>query len=1075
MSIYRILIVVLILVFGGQVSKAANPMLLAREVSELMDQGKDAEALAKAEEYIKTFPDVGVKAMSGMHFKAGFSALNISNIPKATEHFMKAYEMTDDEVLKPLAIYYAASANFSQGGSLEGDENEAKRMEFLKKAYELYAQYIEAYPQGDFTFDAKLEKAACLTQMGEMEKSLEEYLVLKEAGLPEDVQEDVGFTMAWIYTQLADKAKADIDEAKNQQFLQKARALYEELAQSDNIVFVNTVRFLLANLEIKAGNQEKAIKAFRGLSSKADTIEVQKQIIETAKQANNRAARSGNESLMRRASRRLSKETAKLKQIEESADPAIDALAQVALAYSQMGKFDEAAIVYSHAALFAQEEALKKDIRIQLIVMRSQQGLADEASRLFKEFQKDFPGDPLGESIDFNIANAMLSQAQKKNGEVDEAMVLQAIGKFDDFMSKNPTSKAAGFVPNRKAFAYQLIGKNEEAMRSYEEFFKSVDEGKVKVPKDVMDSTRFSMALLFFSLEKFEKALEALKELSDNAEDANLREEAMFRYAKALTILPGKGGEAADALARFAEQFPESPNAAEAIGLAAKQSIVGLDVQDSARVDSAITKFKKVIEKFPGTDAAFEAYQNIWLLLYKSKRFDEMVQAQDEMISAFPKHPGTLSALFQRAIAFHKQKASTVEEKAAIEQKALASYLALNEHYEKLKAAGVGLDDKTTTRVVSGLTRAADILSRQAAAMGPWTGFDDAQKKEWDSKKNQAMDLLASAVLLGRKGALVDHALKKYVEIQVERIKLGIVDMDKGIEPFSQLSASFTDDPGAKTRVLIAQATVPFELGRKGVAKSLLIDAFADAPADVEVSWDDLDRYGSVLLEDSKLDKANEVYSRLLNDFTADKLKASGMKPKIAEAVEKRSRAAATYGLGRIAFEKGDLTKADEYFTELAEKFAWSDKIAEADYIRGKAAVNNKELDKAFDLWAKVLVSPRATPALQARTTLAFAIELEKNPSYSGKQLQNPKGERLKNKDGSELKSTELALNYYRKISLLYGGADPAVSAEALYRGADILKNKGEKDEARQMLSTIMTDYPQTEWRAKAQDMLSSL
>jgi len=233
----------------------------------------------------------------------------------------------------------------------------------------------------------------------------------------------------------------------------------------------------------------------------------------------------------------------------------------------------------------------------------------------------------------------------------------------------------------------------------------------------------------------------------------------------------------------------------------------------------------------------------------------------------------------------------------------------------------------------------------------------------------------------------------------------------------------------------------------------------------VALDWRDLERFARALLNADKNEEARPIFERIQKEFPA-----SGPKdPKL------RAQASAVFGLGLIDFKAGRKEEAEKQFAKLAKEYPWSEKLQEANYLRGKALAEAgkydgpKEDPGAFDLWTEVIESNKADNETKARAMLAFGKGME---DVSAKKIATKQIEQGGGKP--PLDPLDLAVSYYQKVDLYYDSL-PEFSAEGLLKGAKIRRSQQKNDEARKMVSSLLEKYGNSSSAAEARELLNSL
>jgi TolA-binding protein len=455
---------------------------------------------------------------------------------------------------------------------------------------------------------------------------------------------------------------------------------------------------------------------------------------------------------------------------------------------------------------------------------------------------------------------------------------------------------------------------------------------------------------------------------------------------------------------------------------------------------------------------AVEASERIWRLYLREKKNDLMLAAQEAQLKNFPKEPRNIGVFLARGAAFAE---------ARDEAQALAAYRKAFELFKEL------YPDATTSPppaqisdlAYSTLERSADLEITRAKSLGTFSGLPEDQRKKWQEFLDQATDHYSQAIL-GYSPARVAPTLSKLVTLALFRFQAGEAPVEDCLKPFRDLAAKASANPGLVAQILFAQASVPFEANQVALALRLYEDAYKKSvETKVALDWRDLERFARALLNADKNEEARPIFERIQKEFPA-----SGPKdPKL------RAQASAVFGLGLIDFKSGRKEEAEKQFAKLAKDFPWSEKLQEANYLRGQALADagkfdgSKDEPGAFDLWTEVIESNKADNETKARAMLAFGKGLEDVAAkkLATKQIQQGEGK-------PPLDPLDLAASYYQKVDLYYDSL-PEFSAEGLLKGAKIRRGQQRNDEARKLVSSLLEKYGNSSSAAEARELLNSL
>jgi len=1053
---------------------AQNAGALRDAASKAFEAGNYKEAVQSAKDYLEKFPDDGdadkVRFLLGLaqysdgdykgctatfadpkklpeefidtvNFHLGASFYFLGEHDKALAPLGAAAATKDEEAKKsiaPFAQYYVGRSHMDKGTKLDEAKDKAGASKAFDAAVQAYTKFMADYPGHELTVDVATARATANVLLGKLEDALKDLEALKAKPDSAAMADDIDFLTGYVLTQSAQKLQADFKEEEAKTVIARAKETYERLAKSSNLVMANQAAFQLANLDFASREYAEAIRAYRALRSKADLVKSQEERIAAVRRQISEAA--GNRDRIRTLQQTLKREEQKLAGVQSAPEVAVDGLTQVGNAYLQMGAqnpvhYDMARLIYRFAGQFASEDQ-QKSLTIQTIVSFAMQGLAEKADAKFAEFRQKFPQDPQAENVLF-----LIGQALQRQGKHDEA-----IKKFQESLQKFPGARVTPQIPKEIAASQVALGKPDEAIKTFDAFIADAKAGKIKVAPEAIEDAQRQRALALLAGKKVDEAIAAMKELSTSAKSPAIQEEAAFQVA-AILSQAGKHEEAAAAFKAYAAKYPDSPRAPQAA------YFTGVSFEKAKKFEEAAAAFKDTAAKHKGSEIGIGSQDKIWRLLLGQNKPDEAFAAQDEMIAAYPQAPQSMLALYDRA--------KYLDDKAKKKEEAAAAFQKVYEAYKKLPAE---LADSEQGKAMAeypsaSLVRAAEIKRRDAVALGVFNTLDEAQKAQWKKNAAEARPLLEKAITEFPKSNALAFALSKLVDLLLMEINAGQSSLNDAATYLSKLAGGLREE-SAQIQVFIARASLMFQAGQTEQALLFYEEAFQKVTDPKRMTWQDYDRFGSILLENQRWDKARTVYTQLKENFG-----------------EQRAQAASTYGLGAAAQGKNDLVTAEKFFAELKEKYPWSEKIQEAEYGRAIALQAQGKYEEAFATLKNVLGTPRSSNETKAKSMLAFARGLIE---MGDKGLKTKETDQGPNKEAFNI--FELAHNNAIKIDIFYRAALPQLVAEALYVAADakFKQAKSENDPkkkadaeaaAKKLVDSLLKDHPNSPWATKARDL----
>ncbi|MDR1146077.1 MAG: tetratricopeptide repeat protein [Verrucomicrobiales bacterium] len=975
--------------------------------------------------------DIDIKFIPIARFHLGVCLYLTGEYDKAYLLF-DAVAKSDSQELQPYAYFYYARAKLDQAGKQPADAKRAAA-DGAAKLDEL----MQKFPDSDIIPDAIMTKANLFIAARDFTQAAQVLNELKARPESKELELDIDYLLGYTYTQ---QAKALREEFKNDEAAEaigQAREVYTRLAANDNLVVANNAAFQLADLEFDAAMVappeareaafQKAIDAYRSLKSKDSLLEAQTKIVQGIRDSIGKAA--GDPKRVTALTRQRQREEQKLAGLQSSADQATSGLMRVGDCYQRMGKYDEARIVY-RAALPTANEEQATTINTQIIITYAMQGQSQKAEDAYAKFKQEHANDPNAAVVPYFIGIALTQE--KKYAE--------AVEKFDQVVKDYPTSKVVASVPQAKATAYLAWGKVDEALKSYDDFI-TAQTGKID--PEAIDSAKLLRGYALATAKKYPAAIAAFQDVAASAKNPAVRAEAALCAGDYLNST-GKYDLAIETFQNFIKNFPDSPK------LATAAYSIGWAYEGKKAYADAVKAYQAAIENYPDDQATqLRCYDRIWRCYLVQNEYDQMVQAQEAQVAAFPGNDRNMSAYFERGkyLEEKKQPLSLPDIDAAYRQVAAA----FNAMPDGMKVGDAG--KRFMQYPSSALLRLAGLYQREALKLGNFDTLDADQLATWKEYVNnayQAVDLALQKYHQTNLGLELQNMNK----IQLLRIKAKLATPEDATTYLSTLAGTFSDK-ASSIQILIARAAFVYEMDNKVQALNFYKEAFGKVAKPTDITWQDYDRYGSILLDNKNWPEAKDVFETLQKTYE---------KPPHAQA-------AAVYGLGAAETGLGHHDQAREHFSELKTKYPWSEKLLNADYQSGlaEAGKGTKEgYDAAFKIWKTILAynssnlsNANEVNKVKAQTMISFAQTLVE---MGDKKLAT---DEIKTKDNPY----EVAAQYGLKAYFFY--PEQPSSPEGLYIAVSIYSQQlNKKADATKWFNTLSQKYPTSPWTSKAQSVL---
>jgi len=1013
----------------------------AKKILEAYNGGKYEECSKLAGDFIKANPQS--PNLPSAYLLQARSLYNLSRWTEAIAAYGKVASTATEKDVKEEAAYFIAQSAASQADT--APEKSPERKKGLEEAIQKISAFLNGYPESASRAEAFLLQSRINLLLGKYSESSQDLDEARKADKDKAFTDDIDYMQAFAEARRADELLADFKKTEAESALARAGQIYSKLASAGSPALAAEATLQLAGLDMAARRFDEAIARLRSVPGKDELIAKLEANLAPLRAEVARETTPAPDKL-----KKIQREQKKIEEVRSRPDFAAQALLQLGNAFLQTRRYDEARLVFRHVARFGGKD-LAGPAEQQVILTYALQGRTGEADKRLEEYRQKYPDQKgIAGLVDYLVGRALL-----EDGKTEEA-----IQRLESAQAKAAGERFADEIPRFIANAYQKAGKGAEALKYYDKFLGEVKAGKRKIPDESYESTQLLYASALITEKKVPEGVAKLKELIASAKTGSIKEDAELRLGYALRTAQ-QPVEAAEAFAKFASTYPDSANLGPAL-LARGDALV-----EAKKTEEAVAAWKEVVSKKKDSPVAVEASERIWRTYLRDKKPDLMLAAQEEQLKNFPKEPKNIGVYLARGASFTEAKD---------EAQAIAAYRKAFELFQAL------YPDTTTSPppaqvsdlAYSALERSADLDLTRAKSLGNFSGLPEDQKKKWKEFLDQANDNYCQAVL-GLSQAKAAATLAKLVNLALFRFQSGEAPVEDCLKPFRDLAAKASANPGLVAQILFAQASVPFEANQVSLALRLYEDAYKKSvETKVALDWRDMERYARALLNADKNEEARPIFERIQKEFPATGPKDSRL----------RAQASALFGLGLIDFKAGRKEEAEKQFAKLAKDYPWSEKLQEANYLRGQALAaagkydGSKENPGAFDLWTEVIESsPRETDPkyskilneIKARAMLAFGKGLEDVAAkkIATKQIEPGAGK-------PPLDPLDLAVSYYQKVDLYYDSL-PEFSAEGLLKGAKIRRSQQKNGEARKMVGTLLEKYGNSSSAAEARELLNSL
>ncbi len=661
----------------------------------------------------------------------------------------------------------------------------------------------------------------------------------------------------------------------------------------------------------------------------------------------------------------------------------------------------------------------------------------------------------------------MRSMYYKTMGYVIQNAVDKAVQGYQEFTGAYKSNPLAESLPFAMGNMYLGLGKPEEAIRYFDESIAQYPKGRV------VGLSVVSKAQAQVGLKNFEEALKTFQSYLANNPAPDVAVIAQYGLA-GIYKDTAKWDDAITNYKIVKDKFPGTPQAVESdywIGIATQQK------GDNAAAVTLLESFIKNNEKHQLAPLAIYALGSAQIALGKK---DEGSATLAMLAEKFPESQAAPYTYFMRSqLAGATQNVAEVNklmrqfiEKYPQDDKVYFAYDTIGQNAARAAkpdeaiAAYMEFAQRYSEnpKAAEALYKIAEFQRGNAERLAAnYSALNEANQTVW--KDAIQSSVTTSEEMMAKYPASPDLALGLQSLMEAQRMLLRAeLKTDAQVEEYFQQLAEKSTDPGARSKILFTLAGF---ISTKDKARALakMNEAY---DASVIYSAKDLDVYGLALVDDKKPAEAAAVFQKLATDFpNPPGTAATAAAPAIQEA-----QAISIFGLGRVAQENKQTAEAGALFKQLKALYPWSSKVLEADYGIAESLRAEGKLDEALQLLPAIIRAQNGSAELRANAfLLAGAIMKQKSDaSTDPKQKSEFRGQ---------------AIDFFAKIAQLYSGV-PLAATEGLWQASQLLEEQAgtstdEKFKAQQLerakafYKQLVKDFPDSPYAAKAKERLKAL
>lgn len=771
------------------------------------------------------------------------------------------------------------------------------------KATGLYRTFQQNYPKHDLMPQAMLGEATMLLRQSD-NAGAKTIIQTVRSQYSEDpvAQLDALFLLGQILT---DERKFD-----------EAREVYLLIARSRDPRATEAL-FLQAETRFEAQQYEDAIAYYERIPSKAALLDmIQAQIDMLQKQKPIIVQRGDSLASLQARIDGLYKLG---NQTKQRPDLRAAAVFRVANCYQELGKPEEASVVYRYFLglfpedkLAADQKDLPEKAHYGLIVTLTERGQGDGADVESVAFDKKYPQSKLKESARFIQAEALFSSDKFE----------KALAMYKEYLTASKNTDLIESANYRIALCLYGLKQYDRSRDALAEFVKKYPKGKFT------PDALFRLGRSYFELSQtatdpkvqqddLTRAADTYELIRKDFPDSPAAPEVTFQLGYLYSYL-GRFDKAAfeksvAAFQKFANDWPDytdktgKPLVPEALYQSARSQVA------LGNYDAAVADFNKIVESYPDNDlapyAAFEAAS----AYAAAKKPAEMITALRAYADKYPTHKSVGDALYAIGQELENQKKPDE---------------AITEYRTLITRAGASdsLSENMRNAAIAAQLRIAALLDAQGK-----TDEAVADCEKFLAKFNK--DALAARAMVIQIGALYRKA-KLY---------------DAAYAKLKQLGAQYQQN--AAVRIAAASSTIELALAEKKyaianeAAQKLLADPEKDRlPSSSYVA------IGNTLLKTDKFAQARDVFDKSLSLYPNDV----------------RTAPATQLGLGQAQLGLNNPDAAEAAFTKVIATDPQGPGLADATLGLGKVYEARGKTEEAFVKYNWVMQNARGDAAIEA-------------------------------------------------------------------------------------------------------------
>lgn len=912
-----------------------------------------------------------------------------------------------------------------KAGTMDQGDAQKKTLELAVKGFD---EYANEYPKADDLESILSSRVIAKYQLGNYDGAVEDCRLILRS-FPNSSTLDS--TKNLLAITLATQASIQLNEGKDNaaafaKYGEAEKLLSEIIKDKSDLALYNDASFQLGEVlfnraafsgdDQKAELYDRALDAYRAVIPVQEIITLQEKLIASFPEKRREALQKRDEELLKRLEQDNLRALTKLEQLKSKEDPIARALQKSAEILFQKSEYNAARTLLRHVQPFiAGEEDQKKNLYFKVLTY-ALQNEEQKAVEGYTEFQSAHKGDKVAENLPLSMGNMFLNL-----GKPAEAMPY-----FDESLKLYPEGELSAVTVVSKAAAQSALGQQQEAIKSLRAFLATKPKPELAV------IAKAALASNLKDTGEWEESIKAYSEVKSEFPGTPQALESDYWIAVANQQL-NRHAEAITGFGAFVEQNPDHPLAPLAL------YAMGTSQLSTNQTEDGIVSLAKVVSDYPDSQPAPFTYFLRAQVSSAAGNPTETIRLMDEFITKYPQNENIFAAY--ETLALNEKNAGNIDS-------AIARFDEFARKFPDAPQAPLAL------REVAGMWRG------KAEALGRFKALPPDEQEEWKKSVGQSVGVIEGLLKNYPDSDEVAPALQDLLANQRLLVAAG-AKTNPAVEGYFKGLATAASTDAARSRTLFALADF---VSSSSPERALQIMDEAYDPS-LRYTYNDLDRYGSALVDTGEVDSAAEIFAKVLTDFP----NPPGVAPTQAPAPIQEAQAIALFGQGKVAQARGETATAAGFFEQLRTLYPWSPKVLEAQVGIAEAMVEEGKMDEALGILGGVIRAPSATAELRAQSMLLFGDIMERKM----KEAQNPEEKR---------QALDSAIDNFIKISHFYGSV-PGPASEGLWRGAQLLElqastsedpefKQQQSDRAISFYKQLVEEYPESEFARKAKEKL---